>query len=235
MPENRTKTVMMAGVMLMNASLAYGGDQRDAAAPPPIPPYQIPTFDGAQRDFRSPIPAMQPAPAINGGAIFNMVINCFPERIKWGLEVEAVAGIRESANGVTTFDTSGLARHYVGIVARMPLYSATEINRERQEEYRRRQEVADRISKLLAGLAYRRRAQRELGLYSSLEARAQARVAMGIVEASEQIGYLEKVAQAQSKLDDANARIEGARLALVGQCRDGVAAEVNAYLTEITR
>jgi hypothetical protein len=58
---------------------------------------------------------------------------------------------------------------------------------------------------------------------------------MGIVDASEQIGYLEKVAQAQSELDDAGARIEGARLALAGQCRDGVANEVNAYLIDITR
>jgi hypothetical protein len=178
---------------------------------------------------------MQSAPEINGDAIFSMVVNCFPERVKWGLELDVVAGARESSGGVTTFDTSGLARYYIGIVARMPLYSATEINRERQGEYHRRQEVSGNISKLLAGLADRRRAQRELGLYSSLEARAQARVAMGIVDASEQIGYLEKVAQAQSELDDAGARIEGARLALAGQCRDGVANEVNAYLIDITR
>lgn len=81
----------------------------------------------------------------------------------------------------------------------------------------------------------RRRAQRELGLYTSLEARAQKRVAMGLMEASEQIGYLEKVAQAQAALDAATAHIEGARLALVGQCRDEVAEEVNRYLKEVTQ
>lgn len=202
---------------------------------PKIPPYQIPTFDGKGRDFKEPIPPIAPAPEVDGDAIFSMVVNCFPERVKWGLELDAVGGIRESSDGVSTFDTSGLARHYVGIVAKMPLYSATEINRERQTEYQRREQVAKNIKALLSGLADRRRAQRELGLYTSLEARSQQRVSLGIVEATEQVGYLEKVAQAQSKLDDANAAIEGARLALVGQCRDGIADEVNHYLKEVTR
>ncbi|MCX8050160.1 MAG: hypothetical protein N3A55_10960 [Methylohalobius sp.] len=207
-----------------------------AEEPPKVPPYQIPTFDGKARDFREPIPPIAPAPEVDGDVIFQMVVNCFPERVKWGIEIDAVAGSRwQDRSGISAFDTSGLARHYVGIVARMPLYSATEINRERQEEYRRRQEVAENIQKLLLGLSNRRRAQRELGLYTSLEARAQKRVAMGLVEASEQISYLEKVAQAQAALDAATAQIEGARLALVGQCRDEVAEEVNRYLKEVTQ
>jgi hypothetical protein len=208
-----------------------------AAEPvPEIPPYRIPTFDGADRDFKAPVPAMAPAPEVDGDSIFRMVVNCFPERVAWGLELDAVAGTRWTEdNGITTFDTSGLARHYVGLVAKMPLYSATEINRERQTEYQRREQVATNLKALLSGLADRRRAQRELGLYTSLEARSQKRVALGIVEATEQIDFLEKVAQAQAKLDDANAQIEGARLALVGQCRDEVANQVNDYLKEVTR
>lgn len=165
--------------------------------------------------------------------LFSLVVNCFPERPPWGLELDAVGGLRESAGGVSTFDTSGLAKHYVGVVAKMPLYSATEINKERQTEYERRQQVAANIKTLLSGLASRRRAQRELGLYASLEARAQKRVGLGLVEATEQIGYLEKVAQAQSRLDDAGAAIDGARLALVGQCRDEVANTVNDYLKDV--
>lgn len=206
-----------------------------AEEPPAIPPYRIPTFDGKERDFKEPVPAMAPAPEVDGDAIFTMVVNCFPERVKWGLELDAVAGLRESAGGVSTFDTSGLAKHYVGIVAKMPLYSATEINRERQTEYSRREQVATNIKALLSGLADRRRAQREIGLYTSLESRSQQRVSLGIVEANEQIGYLEKVAQAQGKLDDANAQIEGARLALSGQCRDEVANQVNDYLKDVTQ
>lgn len=184
-----------------------------AETPPNITPYQIPAYDGHPRDFKAPVPAMSPA-----------------------LEVKAVSGARAAENNtITTFDNSGISRYYVGIVAEMPLYSATEVNRERQREYSRRADVAANIQALLKGLADRRRAQRELGLYTSLEARSQARVAAGIVEVSEQVTYLEKVAAAQATLDSAAAQIQGARLALVGQCRDTVAEQVNDYLKEVTR
>ena len=69
----------------------------------------------------------------------------------------------------------------------------------------------------------------------SLEARSQKRVALGVTETPEQVRYLEKVVKAQSNLDDANAKILAARLVLAGQCREGVAEQVNAYLTGITR
>lgn len=229
--------LLLAVVILMFVVVVFIAVRiTQAAEAPTIPPYQIPTFDGSDRDFKAPIPPMSPAPEVDGDAIFQLVVNCFPERVAWGLEVDAVAGSRlVDDSGISTFDTSGLARHYIGVVAKMPLYSATEINRERQTEYQRREQVAKNIKALLSGLADRRRAQRELGLYSSLEARSQKRVALGLVEATEQVGYLEKVAQAQSKLDDANAQIDGARLALVGQCRDEVANEVNSYLKEVIR
>lgn len=219
---------MLAFLVLAKAVLAN-------EKPPQIPPYQIPTYSGETRDFRGPIPAMKPAPSIDGDAIFRMIVNCYPVKSKFGLDVDAVAGARWSDRGITTFDNSGLARYYVGIVAKLPLYSATELDRAREREYQRRTKTATAIAALLHGLADRRRAQRELGLYSSLEARSQKRVAIGITTVEEQVRYLEKVAAAQAKLDDADATIEAARLELVGQCRDGVADEVNAYLKRITR
>lgn len=203
--------------------------------PPLVPPYQIPTFREARPDFKA-VPPLAPAPSVDSDAVFRVVVNCFPERVQWGVELDVVGGARYvDDNQISTFDTAGLARYYVGVVAKMPLYSATELNRERAEEYSRRAQVADNLRMLLQALADRRRAQREIGLYSSLEARSQQRVGLGIVGVDEQVGYLEKVAQAQATLDDAAARIEGARMALVGQCRDGVADEVNRYLTEITK
>ncbi len=207
-----------------------------AETQPNITPYQIPAYDGHPRDFKAPVPAMSPAPEVDGDAIFQAVAHCFPENVPWTLEVKAVSGARAAENNtITTFDNSGISRYYVGIVAEMPLYSATEVNRERQREYSRRADVAANIQALLKSLADRRRAQRELGLYTSLEARSQARVAAGIVEVSEQVTYLEKVAAAQATLDSAAAQIQGARLALVGQCRDTVAEQVNDYLKEVTR
>ena len=213
-------------LVLVAATLAAAAEERK----PIIPPYEIPIFDGKNRNYKETIAPIKKAKAIDGDIIFKTVVNCFPERVKWGLEVDAVAGFRESDNAISTLDTSGLARHYVGIVAKMPLYSATELTAERAREYQRRSEVAENVSALLKGVADRRRAERELGLFSSLEARSQARVNAGIVEAAEQVGYLEKVAMEQSALDLANATIEGARLALAGQCRDEVSEQVNSFI-----
>jgi hypothetical protein len=201
-----------------------------------IPPYQIPTYDGKPHDFKAYIPPLKSAPRIDVDGLFRAVINCFPERIQWGVEVSLQGGLRETfdkSNSITTFDTSGLSKHYIGIVASMPLYSATEINTERRAEVDRREKVAVAVKELLAAIAQRHRAERELGIFVSVNARSQQRVAIGIAPAEEQIGYLEKVASAQSSFDEATAAIDGARLALVGQCRDEVATGVNEYIIEL--
>lgn len=216
-------------------ALIAGIGQADEANLPEIPPYEIPTYDGKPLNFQEPVPAMRPAPKVNGDGIFQVIVNCYPVKSKFALDIELTGGARYSEDAITTFDNSGLSRYYVGIVAKMPLYSATELDRQREREYRRRTETADSIKALMKGLADRRRAQRELGLYSSLEARSQKRVAVGVVSVEEQVGYLEKVAQSQARMDDAQASIEGSRLGLVAQCRDGVADQVNDYLTRITQ
>jgi hypothetical protein len=218
------------------AAPAHAEATGKAPPPPEIPPYQIPTYSGERPDFKGPVPAMQPAPKVDADGMFRMVVNCYPVKSTWQIELDAVAGTRyaDDTGGITTFDTSGLARHYVGLVAKMPLYSSQELDREREREYHRRTETATRISELLQSLADRQRAQRELGLYTSLEARAQQRVAIGVAETTEQVSYLEKVATAQSNFDAATAKILGARLALVGQCRDEVLDQVNHYLMGVT-
>lgn len=206
-----------------------------APAPPDIQPYEIPTMRGNKRDFRY-VPPVKLAPEIDADSVFNMIVNCFPERPQWGLEVKAVAGARytDQQNTVSTFDTAGLSRYYGGIVAEMPLYSAEELHRQRTQEYQRRGEVAANVAKLLKGLADRQRALRLLGIAESVEARSQYRVHEGIAPAEEQITNLQKVADKVGDLDEANASIVAARLALVGQCRDEVAMEVNEYLKEVT-
>lgn len=199
-----------------------------------IPPYKIPTFSGKPNDFKKFAPAMQPAMEVDSDILFQAVVNCFPERVPWGLELDAVGGARYSEqNTITTFDTSGLSRYYVGVVAKMPLYSAEELNRQRQAEYTRRGEVAKNVEALLSALATQRRAKRQLGLFTSLEARAQERVALGLTDTTEQVTYLEKVIDAQSKLDDAEAGLNGARLALIGQCRDEMVDAVNNHILQV--
>lgn len=225
MQQNKIRLMVMTTLMSWGgASLAFDSSY--------VPPYQIPTFDGKNSNHMAAIAPIKAARRIDGDAIFKMVVNCFPERIKWGLDVNLVGGLRSSSGGVTTFDESGLASHYVGIVAKMPLYSATELTAERTKETNRRSEVAANVAMLLKAVADRRRAEREMGLYTSLEARSKARVAAGIVEVTEQVGLLEKVANTQGALDAALAAIEGARLSLVGQCRDQVSDHVNNYILD---
>jgi C4-dicarboxylate-specific signal transduction histidine kinase len=69
-----------------------------------------------------------------------------------------------------------------------------------------------------------------MGLYEALEARSKERVKQGVVSPDEQIALLEKVANTQGELDQANATIEASRLALIGQCRPEVMNEVNNYI-----
>jgi hypothetical protein len=197
-----------------------------------VPPYQIPTFQNSPH-FKNAVPAILPAVVVESDGLYRAVINCFPERVVWGIEVTAQAGLRDTfdnSNSITSFDTSGLSKHYIGVVASMPLYSASEVNAERRMETQRRGDVAASIKELLAALSKKRRAQRELGLYTSLESRSQSRVNLGIVDSVEQVGYLEKVVTAQSSLDDAVAAIDGARLSLIGQCRDEVVDGINDYI-----
>lgn len=224
----RLNKIKLSYAVTLLPLLAFGNEPM----PPDIQPYQIPTFGGEAREFKLSEP-IKPAPRIDGDAIFKAVVACFPERVQWGLELDAVAGARATDGGVSTFDTAGLAKYYAGVVAKMPLYSATELTAERTKEYQRRQEVAANVSALLKAVADRRRAERELGLFASLEARSQKRVYLGVAEAVEQVTYLEKVAKSQSDLDAAHAAIEGARLALVGQCRDEVADDLNGYLLRL--
>jgi len=209
-------------------------DTQSLPEPPRIIPYEIPSFTGKQVEFKAPVPAMKPAARIDSNAIFHVIANCYPAKPSFGLELELQAGLRMAPdNTVTTFDTSGLAKYYVGLVASLPLYSAGEIDKERSKEYKRRMQTAASIGELAKSISAKRRAQRQLGLYTSLEARSQRRVVMGVVGAEEQIKYMDKVMSAQASLDDAAAMIESARLALIGQCRQETFDQVNVYLNEV--
>jgi len=203
-------------------------------SPPEIKPYSIPTMRGKSKNFHY-VPPIRTVPAINADAVFNMVINCFPERPKWGIEIKAVAGLRETGSGISTFDTGGLAKYYAGIIAEMPIYSADELMRQRTQELQRRNQVAADVAKLIKAIVDKQRGLRLLGIAESVEARSQYRVHEGIAPAEEQISALKQVAEQMANIEEANANITAARLALVGQCRDAVADSVNEYLLGIIK
>lgn len=202
--------------------------------PPEIERFEIPTFTGKPVDWNHPKPAINELPKVNGDAIFNIVNRCYPLKSGFGLDVSLKTGVtyRDQDSNSQQINTLDSNRYYAGIVASMPLYSDVEIDKERKLEYQRRMQTTDTIKALLEGIAGKRRAERLLGLYEALEKRSQARIREGIAPTDEQISYLEKVAITQGELDKSNAQIEGARLALIGQCRAEVVEQVDNYIRE---
>jgi hypothetical protein len=207
--------------------------------PPNIMPYQIPTFTGEPVDYHKIKPAIDAKKKIDGDAIFQIINKCYPLKSGFGLEVNLRGGINykpptssSSSTSTTVVQTYDSQQYYAGIVANMPLYSDIEIDKDRKVEYQRREQTAMTIKEMLSAVAAKRRAERMMGLYLSLEKRAQVRIETGVAPVDEQIGFLEKVATTQGELDTAEAAIEGARLALIGQCRPEVVEQVNGYILD---
>ncbi|MDD4913331.1 MAG: hypothetical protein PHP57_13645 [Sideroxydans sp.] len=206
--------------------------QSPKKAAPVVPPYQVPTFSG-KRDFRSPLAAWVVAPRIDGDAVFRAIVSCFPSKSTWNMDVNLQTALRTS-NAV---DISGTAigKYHVGIVANMPLYSSVEIDRERQREYQRRIEVAKAVAEFIGQIANRNTAVRALSMAAALEARAQVRVNEGIVDADEQIKFLDRVIKSENDLVTAEAKAMDARLSLVASCREEEAERINEYLTGLAQ
>jgi hypothetical protein len=200
--------------------------------PPKVKPYEIPTF-GAKRNFRDAPAQWEKAPKIDGDAVFRTIIACYPTKSRWNLDVDLQAAVR-TANAVDITGTA-IGKSSVGIVARMPLYSATEMDREREREYRRRSDTAGKVADYIGQIATRNQALRILALSAAMESRAQIRVNEGIADAEEQIKFLDKVAAAENQLITAEAKAMDARLTLVAMCRDEEADAVNAYLTNLAQ
>ena len=205
---------------------------QNAKEPPKVKPYEIPTF-GDKRNFRDAPAQWAKAPRIDGDAIFRMIVACYPNKSRWGLDVDLAAAVR-TANAVDITGTA-IGKSTVGIVARMPLYSATEMDREREREYKRRTDTAGKVAEFVGQLAARNQALRVLALAAAMESRAQVRVNEGIADADEQIKYLDKVANAEKDLITAEAKAMDARLSLVAMCRDEESDTVNAYLTDLAQ
>jgi hypothetical protein len=200
--------------------------------PPKVQPYEVPTF-GAKRNFRDAPAQWVKAPRIDGDKVFRMVIACYPNKSQWNIDVDLQAAMR-TANAVDITGTA-IGRSTIGIVARMPLYSATEMDREREREYKRRVDTAGKVAEFIGQLASRNQDLGTLALAAAMESRSQIRVNEGIADAVEQVQFLDKVAGAENALITAEAKAMDARLTLVAMCRDEEADRVNSYLTELAQ
>jgi hypothetical protein len=205
----------------------------DPAQPPPLKPYDVPTLNGDKVDYHAPPAGLVKAPAIDADAVFLRVMGCYPEKSKYDIDVSLRASLRTSPALDLTDNSTSLGKSYVGIVASMPLYSGRELDREKDREYSRRKDTARAVADFITAIAARNQAVREFTLYRSLEARSAVRVQQGIVEASEQVGYLEKVATAQKELIQAEARIMESRLLLAGMCDPQNGATLGDWLKHL--
>ena len=206
---------------------------QNPAKPAPVRPYEIPTFEGQARDFRQPPPPLAQAPAIDGDAVFRAVVDCYPVKSRWKMDVDLEAAVRSTR----VIDVTGTAvgRSNIGIVARMPIYSATEHDREMEREARRRADTAKTVADFVAKLAERNASVRAVALYSALEQRARVRVNTGIADALEQVGYMEKTSTAERDLIRAEAGVMQTRLQLVAMCREGEADQMNRFLSGLAQ
>ena len=202
---------------------------------PPVPKtYKMPTMADDGLDYHAKPAAIVQAPALDADAIFNSVLDCFPEKSKYDIDVKLRASVRSSDVLDLEDDTTSLGRNYVGIVATMPLYSGKELDREKEREYMRRKDTASAVAAFVTAIASRNHAIRELALYRSLEARSAIRVQQGIIEAAEQVGYLEKVARSQEKLITDEAKIMESRLLLAGMCDPKNAESIGGWLRKVS-
>ncbi|ACK55101.1 hypothetical protein [Thauera aminoaromatica] len=221
--------LLVAGVLASTAHAATADDK------PPPPPWHLPRFDGADevRD-QPPAGALEPPPVLDARGLYDLVITCFPSPTWWKPEI-ALEGRYANQQGesnalVQTAETST----YAGIVARIPLYSSLELDREREREAMRRSLVAQNVGKIEQLLAARAIARRELGLWRAIEARSSRRVAAGVTETKEQIDAIAKVAGIESTLMTVAADLTAAKLLLVGMCvdRTDVEAELDRVIKD---
>jgi hypothetical protein len=119
---------------------------------------------------------------------------------------------------------------YIALVARIPLISASELDKERNREAERRGKIADAVGSLVSVYAERVMQTRQLTLLQALEKRAQERVRMGVAETGEQVRYLEQVAALETRIQALQGKEIKARLHLLGMCDDTNMARIDAYL-----
>lgn len=206
-------------------------------------PYVVPLFDGKPRTHEPPKGEYQMAALPNAKELFDMVMACYPEKgwFRGEFAAEARSTSRMGQNTqtqATSYDpstgqyttTSQGADTYVGLVFRIPLWSALELDKEREREVGRRISTATQVGNFLSALAEYQITNRELALYRSLEKRSQERVALGVAETSEQVKYLEKVANLDRGATAIRARLISARVILQGLCTEDKAGIVDEYL-----
>jgi len=197
-------------------------------------PFELPTFHGDQPSHQVGDPERPPS-LPNTAQLFDHALNCWPENsfLRAELNLEG----RLSSLPTSQIDSAGLfslnnTRASASLVARIPLYSAVELDKEREREQMRRHRAAAAVSDLVVALSEKARLQRELAFAIALERRAQERAISGVAETREQFSMTEKVAQIDSQLISQEGHLQRARLELMGLCEHDKAAQLQSYIDQ---
>lgn len=202
-------------------------------APDTKRPHELPTYSGEREAFHAPVMPPRPSEIPDALVLYNRALECWPVPSFFDAEISLEGRIRSDRSSFldeTTGAVRGADRYGVGIVARVPLYSAMEMHRQREREYIRRTKLADAVGSFIAILAERQKHVRKLQLMRALERRSQERVKIGVTETGEQVSYLEKVASLEGTLLQQRGQLEKSRLKLIGHCATSRADDLDAFI-----
>lgn len=235
MQPNKIKRRVLAS-FLCAACFAPSINAKDDLAKPPPP--ALPLFDGAEGRTHqaSKTPLIRPA-VPEYRKLYDMVLACWPTDSWFRGELYAEARISNRTRDNSTLAVDQMSGNitqqgdrYVGLVARIPIVSAVELDKERTREFERRGKVAEAVAQLVSTISERELNTHELSLFRALEKRAQERVRVGVAETAEQVRYLEHVALLEMKVETLRAAEIKARLEIVGMCDSRKISLIDDYL-----
>lgn len=228
----------LAGVTLLawSAGPAEGQQPAPPAQSEPDKPFLLPTYSGESPSLHAPDKPPAPGPAPDARDLYERALACWPVRSLFRGEVTLEGRVRnerglylDDSNGVS----SGGSRASAALVARLPLYSAIELDREREREWSRRVRVAESAGAFVSVLAERDKLRRQLDLLRALERRSQERVRAGVAETAEQVGFMEKVASTEGEIVRLSGLLQKARIELLGNCHEHQADGLDAHIKQL--
>lgn len=194
--------------------------------------FELPTYSGEKPSHFAPKKKALPATPPDARQLYELALACWPAESYMRAEVSIEGRLRNDQSSYldSTGSVNGGNRAAIALVARIPLYSAAEMAREREREYTRRVKVANSVGTFISVMAEREKNIRQLDLMRALERRSQQRVKIGVVETGEQVRYLERVAQIEGELLQQRGQIQKARLELIGHCSAPTADSLDRHL-----
>lgn len=218
---------LSAGTLIFCCAVVLASDEQKK-------PHELPTYSGDKPSYHAPEKPVKSTQLPDARDLYEKALNCWPApslmRAEVGIEGRMRSERSQTLDEDGAFRTAG--RFGVALVARLPLYSALELDREREREYMRRTKLADATGNFISILAERQKHVRQLDLLRALERRSQERVKAGITETTEQVGYMEKVAATEGELLKQSGQLQKARLELIGHCSASQADEVDRYILQ---